>query len=444
MSEQMTIDCPSCGSPLLVPESAAGRKARCTACDTRFVIPSMEEMLEQTVSHLVLEELDARWHEDDMDAESSQGRAAKRPETPISANGTVLGMPVTPTLPNRSDDSSTVLSIDNLSDQPPDTTPEPDADRRKPELRHASEYPTDLRPTEPRPYLVVRNVSMKGVVIAFAAEWLNHETFRTSLPLRCVVSGSSTKSPLSCRPVIFANRIRGEELHARGMEVRYEMEIGAGFSPRSHSREIGRMDNLTAPFDRPLLYYVKTGLNADAIKARVSTGEDGRDVCEVTIPHGEVGLDWLSRVNGRCGIEYALLKTEVATYTNNAWSSLSERTRRRIETWCQFSRGERFRLYLNDADLTVADEGLGGVVVTDQRLLHHKFRRSRSISLNQDATLHLRTDDKFTRLTLESGGRLARAGKIHRSDMNALIEALADAARLKVMVGKVESASSET
>ncbi len=50
--------------------------------------------------------------------------------------------------------------------------------------------------------------------------------------------------------------------------------------------------------------------------------------------------------------------------------------------------------------------------------------------------LHIRTDDKVARLTLQSMGRTARSGKIRRSDMNQLVEALSDAPRLRVMVGK--------
>jgi len=55
----MTIDCPHCGTPLRVPESAAGRRGRCTECDQRFLIPSMQELLESTVSHFMVASIDA-------------------------------------------------------------------------------------------------------------------------------------------------------------------------------------------------------------------------------------------------------------------------------------------------------------------------------------------------------------------------------------------------
>ncbi|MEO1237031.1 MAG: hypothetical protein AAFX76_09610 [Planctomycetota bacterium] len=463
MSQKMTIDCPSCGRPLLVPEAAAGRKARCTECDNRFVIPSVEEMLEQTVSNMVLEELDQRWHEDETelpDATPSAGRVGARPEYPVSNTGTVLGMPAVSD--QNHDSAAPVISVDHLAPasddgdsaaavadaEPPDHAPPPDDadDDRLPDDGGAHEpgpgvaagdYPTDLRPTEPRPYLVVNEVSMTGVSLSFAAEWMNHEVFRTSMPIRCVFTGKGPGNALVSRPLIAVNRIKGDDDHARAraVEMRYEQSLGPKHSPREHVRSIGRMDKMTEPFDQPLLYYACAGHAGDAVTCRARTDDFGREHVELLIPFGEVAVEWVSRVNGRCGPEYARLKTAVAALTNDGWSSLPEKVQRRLQTWCRFERGERFKLYLRDADLTVADAGLGGVVVTDRRLLYHKFRRSRSLSLKQEAVLHLRPDDRYVRLTLESHGRLARAGKILRQDMNKLIQSVADAPRLRVMVG---------
>ncbi|MEO0515345.1 MAG: hypothetical protein AAF086_08645 [Planctomycetota bacterium] len=460
---QMTLDCPNCGRGLLVPEAAVGRKARCTECNTRFVIPSREELLEQTITQMALEELDHRYHEDDPlldEIQSSSGRHT-RPDYPVSSTGTVLGMPAIAHEPSPNE-ASGVLSVDDLSrpaDSPaepviasapastangvapsPHTTATADTAPDKTDAADTpSTYPTDLRPVAPRPYLVVNEVSMRGVSLSFAAEWLRHEVFRTSMPIRCAFTGKGPEIHLVSRPMIFTNRSEDLSAQPRAYEMRYEQTVGAKHSPRDHVRGIGRMDDFAEPFDRPMLYYACDGHAGESIRCRAHTDASGRDHCEVLIPFGEVAVDWLSRVNGRCGREYALLKTAVAHLSTDGWSTLPEKTQRRLETWCKFERGERFKLYLNDADLTVSDLGLGGVVVTDRRLLYQKFRRSRSLSLNQDAVLHLRTDGLYVRITLESGGRLARAGKIHRTDMDKLIQALEDAPRVKVVVGKTES-----
>ncbi|MEM1107365.1 MAG: hypothetical protein AAGH99_01600 [Planctomycetota bacterium] len=443
-----------------MPETAAGKKARCTACNTRFVIPSREELLEQTITQMALEELDNRYHEDDAlmdEVQSSAGRPA-RPEFPVSSNGTVLGVPAVANEP-APNEASGVISVDHITTEKPKPKPEPveqkkneppkpepaidDQDDADPETDHTpapttDTYPTELRPTKPRPYLVVNDVTMEGVSLSFAAEWLLDEVFRTSMPIRCAFNGKGPETHIVSRPMIFTNRCKDTTARARAFEMQYEQNVGPKHSPREHVRGIGRISGFKEPFDHPLLYYACDGHAADALKCRARTDDLGREHCEVLIPFGGVAVEWVSRVNGRCGPEYALLKTTVAHLSQGGWSNLREKTRHRLETWCKFERGERFKLYLNDADLTKADEGLGGVVVTDRRLLYHKFRRSRSLSLNQDAVLHLRTDGLYVRLGLESNGRLARAGKIHRADMDKLIQSLEDAPRLKVMVGKAE------
>ena len=450
---QMTIDCPQCASPLLVPEAAAGRKARCTKCSVKFIIPSVEEMLEQTITHFALGALDERWHEaEESAAEEAEARAkadgksrrkpepkSKRPESPVS-DGTIVGVPVDTETPADHNGNDAVLGVDRVD--PP--RPQPDAAEAgsKPSAPREDKrpgYPQELNPPKPRPYLVVREATMKGILLAFDAVWLKSETFRLSMPKRCVKTGRGIDAGLHVRPMIFHNTTKGDIQHIHQLETKYARPFRKGDSARNHMKSIGRVEEMPSPFDRPMLFYTTSASSSDPLHSVVHTGDEGNRHCEVLIPHAEVALQWLERVNGICGIEHALLRGDVANLSSDAWISLPEATRRRLEVWARFQRGERLKVYLNDADMSSADEGLAGVVVTDQRLLYHKYRRSRSISLKQEGVLHVRADDKVARLTLQSFGRTARAGKIRRSDMNRLVEALADAPRLRVMVGKADA-----
>ncbi len=436
---QMTIDCPKCGTPLLVPETAAGRKARCTKCETRFVIPSAEEMLEMTVSHMVLDELDSRRHENEYeDKETETAARVSKPAPPEESDdgfsgGTIVGVPVTP---EASDDSAAgLLSIDEIHQQ---TSGDDGFDSAI--LKAVSDpgsspddYPQELTPTEPRPYLVIRDVSVNGVRIAFDPGWLRNEVFRCSFPMRCAASGEGPNKKLSARPMIFVNRTTTGEDQARSLELKYETDDIGKRTPRELVREIGRMNDLTPPFDNPMLYYVVAGRPLESMPCRVST-DGSREACEVTVPSGQVAVQWVERVNGRCGPEYAKLRTDVAHLSSDAWTQLPEKVRTRLEPWTKFQRGEKFLLYLNDPDFTNSDAGLAGIVITDQRLIYHKYRRLRSISLNQNAVLHVRPDGRVVRLTLENAGRMARAGKIHRDDMNRVVDVLSNS-RLRLMVG---------
>ena len=147
-------------------------------------------------------------------------------------------------------------------------------------------------------------------------------------------------------------------------------------------------------------------------------------------------LQWLAAVNGTCGIEYELLKKDAQSLTSDSWNKLDARTRERLQHWCQFKPREAFLVYFNDPDFPHSDAGLAGVVLTDQRLIYHKYRHSRSLSLHQDGLLHVRTDGKVARLTAESGGRMARCGKLDIKAVPDLVHTLATSSRLRVNVGR--------
>ncbi len=518
----MTIDCPHCGTPLRVPESAAGRRGRCIECDQRFSIPSLHELLDATVSHFMVASIDAQDEaEDAFDEAVTTGEFASTPSHDHASGHdaqhitgeTVMGIPIV-TARSPGDTASPILSNDTFS--PPGTAPAPApgtapgsspgnspgssrASRSADQLREGDDdddfaqqhgdlidiaddiqhddlyedalaatpnhpplppppegseeelgdgaaprpaggnkarYPDDLRPTQPRPYLVVQSVGLEGVTLAFDANWLKHEVFRTSMPQRCAFSGQQDARTLIARAMIFHNKHQGQDTPLHSLETRHELSLAANPSPRGIVRAMGRLEGFNEPFDFPILHYVHPGSASNSLYCSAETRGDGITACSVLIPHHRTALEWIERVNGRCGPEYTMLKTDLEHYASDAWRRLPDKVRQRLSIWCQFAPGERFGLYLNDADFTTSDAGLAGVVITDRRFIYHKFRRSRSISLNQDALLHISVDSKIARLTLQSHGRAARCGKIHKADLPQLIQSLADAPKLQVQVRK--------
>jgi hypothetical protein len=235
--------------------------------------------------------------------------------------------------------------------------------------------------------------------------------------------------------MIITNRLVNEADQPRSIEIKYEQTNLAGHSVHQLLSVIGRINGVQPSYDLPVLYYAGKDKH-EHLRCKVKVSLDGCEACEVLIPSGPVALEWLERVNGRCGAEFALLSDDVAKLSNDAWSALPDQVRQRLETWCRFQRGERFLHYFNDADFASKDAGLAGLVLTDQRLIYHKYRHLRSIALNQDAVLHIRPEDRVVRLLLQAGDRLAKAGKVHRADMGKLVEALSKAPRLRLMMGQ--------
>lgn len=493
----MTIDCPSCGDPLKVPEDAAGKRARCNHCQGRFVVPSAEELLESTVSHFALEEMDIRRGEHDLDEASGSGiaamaearsRAAARPPAgpparppasnaggpdPLerSSGGTVMGISAVGRNPGAGKPGETAmgvpLTLDSMggsmaggvpsfdsgsfpaagsssvgmasvageragqpAGQPAVQTADQPAGQA---VSESSDFPQELQPQEARPHLVVRRVSVDGVLLAFDAKWLHHDRFRWSVPVRSAFNGEPDREKLTARPMVFLDAVVDPAPRARPIELRYEEEVvRKEDTPWGIAGRMGLLQNLRSPFDRPIVYYAHGDASLPAMSCRVRALGDERhvQVCEVLVPNGRVAIEWLAAVNGNCGEEYPLLCEEIERSGQTAWDELPQKVRDRLEPWCGFQRGERFLAYFNDPDFSSSEKGLAGVVVTDKRLIYHKYRRLRSVSLHSPATLHLRKDGIVTRLTVTAGERRAKAGKMSHGLVSEFLQALPKGHRL--------------
>ncbi len=288
-------------------------------------------------------------------------------------------------------------------------------------------YHQEMAPTGRRPHLVVRQVGADGVTLGFASEWLQHDGFRASMPVRSAFDGSVDAEALRARPMVFLNKLEDASVAARSLEVRHECALSSGgIDGPGLLAEMGRMEGVRAPYDRPVLYYAKAGAGVPALKCRVQESESvaGQAICEVLIPCGEVAVGWLAAVNGVCCEDLGQLRADVERSGASVWGRLPLKTRLRLEPWCRFDPGEQFIRYFHDPDFTRSEAGLAGVVMTDRRLIHHKFRRLRDAPLNRPLTLHLRRDGKLTRLSITAGERRVKMGKMPHAKIPDFLAAL--------------------
>lgn len=457
---QITLHCPQCQTSLLIPRNAAGRRARCGNCENRFILPSAQEMLDFEIAEMATQELGQRWRQDKaaMAAKTAKSKAETKitSKTPAETKKETVaaGLPSRPA--SQPPSRPVAQPISSNEDSTGDTAmgiPVPDAalskTPRQPQSVEAAPtysvaaaqshpstaaYPSNLCRPPARPYLIVRDVENHGVHLAFDARWLHNENFLVSMPARCAFTGETKE--LTARVFVAKNRTRHISDRPRAIEMHYEQTVDHKHDPRKLVRAIARIDGLREPFDLPLLYYACEGHTNNAIECWGTRATDGSDLVEIRLPHAELAREWVAQVNGTCGPEYHRLRQDIDDLGSSAWLALPERTRQRIEAWCKLERGEHFKLFLREFDLTCADEGLGGIVITDRQLRYHKYRQSKSLSFDKKATLHIVTDDRCAHLTLESGGRLIRTGKISRGDVSALVNALQEAPQLRVVMGK--------
>lgn len=299
----------------------------------------------------------------------------------------------------------------------------------------AYKYPKNLRTDPKSPHLVVLKCGSAGVVFAFDAKWLEHEGFRTSMPTRCAYSGALDRTKLIARPMIFADRARGVKTKAVELSADHDVRSLGDASPRKLMQMMGTIEGMPNPFLYAMPYYIDTRYANKTIHCMTRDRPSGGITAEVVIPDAVCALEWLSRVNGVCGPEYEMLERDTSLLHGDKFQELSEVCRGRIQSWCKLRPHEEFQVYLNDADFGRLDEGLAGVIVTDQRVVFCKYHHRGQIALdNEGARVVAKPGGRFYSLTLHVGEHRSKMCKLLKADIPKLESAIGEDAAIEILV----------
>ncbi len=432
MMNTHVVPCPACQTPLNVPPSAVGKRARCPACGDRFIIPARTDLLDDTlagwIEHDVDEMIEDRNRQDDQNQESQVRHAIPQPvqaedEPDASAelDETILGIPVV--------QEPAPAVVERPAPRPkPKAAPKPDDDSKR-------DYPKNLRTNPKSPHLVVLKCGSSGVRFAFDAKWLADEGFRASMPMRCIYSGNADRSKLIARPMVFADRSRARKVDVAELCRHLDVRSLGDSSPRELMKMMSAIESMPSPFMYAAPYYISNRYAHKMMHCMTRDRVSGGITAEVIIPDAICALDWLARVNGVCGKEYEMLERDTSMLHGDTFRELSELCRTKIQSWCKLRPREVFQLYLNDADFGRRDEGLAGVIVTDQRIIYCKYHHRGQARLdNEEAVIQAKVDGRFAKLTLQVGDERARMVKLHEADIAKLQNALGKDAKLSVVV----------
>lgn len=298
-------------------------------------------------------------------------------------------------------------------------------------------YPTGLHVEGPIPHLRVDRVDSAGVRFGFDSIWLDDESFRASLPVRCAFSGNTAREKLIARPLVFLDRCQHARPSLEQITAVHENRQLGEHSPREVTRMMGQIEAMPRPFTYAVPYYVATRFAHLPLHCETRDRSSGGITCEVVIPDQLTALDWLARVNGVCGREYQQLEQDLSMRHGDAWQHLSEEARTRIGVWCKLGSREVLRHYFNDADFGKRDQGLAGLAVTDQRLVFCKYHHRGQVRLDtDDAAIVARCEPRFANLSLRVGSDLSRMIKLHRHDLDQLASALNSRGKITLQVGQ--------
>lgn len=437
---RMQIHCPGCGTRLEVPSDAGGRSARCPTCRTRFRVPEPRAMLDETVAcWLDLDHLhDDEEREEAIEQMQQRGAAVERAQTldedhPDSRRDAAeprADAAGEPNAPDAADESAALAAPDpeGADEQGPAVRPRGagsfvvDVD---PPAAPAGAGKAPATPRSQRGQLQVVHIGTAGVKMRFFASCLDNPNFRASMPMRGMISGQTDPTQLVARPLAWVDKATGHFTNPGEIEARYELHPKPQQTPREVAATMATINELPPPFNQPMPWYAgrdETG----KVKVHCETFATPAGVmCEVTIPTLRYALDWLGRVNGVCGDDYAQLEAQTLKYEAQAWRAIPHNVRHRLAVWFDFAGDERFLGYFNDSDFSKADAGLAGLVVTTRRIVWCKYHHHGTLALDQPGTLHAHGDGRFADLAYESGGESRKLVRLRLDDAEALGDLLA-------------------
>jgi len=450
---EVVIHCANCNQSLRVPGNAAGSQARCPACKQLFTIPSLDGMLEETITGWIMHDVEEMLDSKDKEVEHVPEPA----EAPVAAAAATKSAPRTRRLevgedgkahrrlwgmrmptPAAHDQGVTgEAATQTATHAPPKHDGESSGHHHAREITRdeakAHGYPTNLRIKDPTPHLVVHRVNTAGVRFVFDYEWLRDEGFRASLPVRCAFTGETDRDKLIARPLIFNDRLLKSGVNLDQIASAHSVRKLADKHPRKIVQAMGRVEALPEPFCHAMPYYVSNQYAHYALHAQTHDRSSGSITCDVLIPDPPTALMWLGRVNGVCGPEFELLERDVSLLHGSAWRQLDEDCRARLDVWCKLDPDEKFREYFNDADFGVKEAGLAGLVITDRRVLFNKHHRKGHFNLNRQNTCILaQIDGTLAHLTLEHDGERHRMVTIRAGDLEEL-DRLLNGERVQLM-----------
>jgi len=312
----------------------------------------------------------------------------------------------------------------------PPSSPESRRDDDRPTARparRAAANPPNTAYDREAVVLHVLDVTAAGVLIGFGSHLLMRPRFRASLPMCCILTGSEDKHNLIARPLAWVDKAGGKFSNPGEIEAAYEYHVKAHQTPREVADQMRTIDELPAPFNLAMPYYVSTEMSSHvSVHCHTISTPDGVH-CEVLIPAAPYALKWLGRVNGVCGEDYERLEQQVLKFEDASWREIPEQVRKRIAGWFDFEPGEHFVGYISDSDFTKKDAGLAGLIITDQRVVYCKYHNHGAFRINDENTWVIAVaDGPFFDIIYQHDRTRKKIVRLRRDDCEQLGQLLSD------------------
>lgn len=311
--------CPGCGRLLNVPPGCNNRIVRCGSCHSRFRLPKRIAVTDDVIAEWL-------W-ESEVPEEGAAAQASVQTATPAAT--ALQSAAATGTAVRAYCDAAVSLT----------------------------------------------SLSSGGAVFEFPSEMLMDKSFRSALPRECARCG--TKSRLKARPVIFAPDLQiSREMSLAEAHNAGELTLSAAeVRDLSNAEVLNRMPlvpGVQPPVNLPMPYWLCESCSSGVVTGQVHfDARNARGHCKLRINNLALAAKFLIGVGQRDGNDYRRVIHQIRKQEEDPWTSLPETVRHRIEQWYKPRTGEHFVAYIPDRRRTRNEDGMAGLVITDQRLLSH-------------------------------------------------------------------------
>ncbi len=423
---QIHVHCPSCQRMLKAPTAAAGHSVQCPKCLHKFRLHKRQELIDNEIFS---------WIEDDVnDFEQTQEQELEKNHQEQEQ--------VSNDIPRHKTAGQDFLSHLKTHHPPaieqPTAAPASDPKSTPASAMAPQKSPQTLDPRAiayqelsadcDRPQLFIEKCDPQGVTFLFESTLLCDENFRASMPPACVFTAQTSREDLYAKPLAFIDRSQATNQSIQSIEAEHQRRLLPDQSLKDLLPMMGVLEDLPGPFNLAMPYFVERSHLSASLDCHTHTRPDGNITCHITLPHHAIALEWFLRVNGMCSDDYHNLRQEIALIANSAWQKLPEASRQNIQIWCHLAPTEQMQIYISDSDMGQSDHGLAGIIITDQRMIFHKYHHEGQIPLTQKATLTAQPRTTHYTLSLNYDRHQTRVGHIHLEDLDSLAQALAQSA----------------
>lgn len=232
------------------------------------------------------------------------------------------------------------------------------------------------------PCVALRKIDEDGAHFEFPATSLPDETLRNGFSRKCV--GCGARTGLSVHLIHWPEKMltRDPLRWADYVDASVgRLETFADYSDRTLLLQLPPARHAVDPFTLPFPVFACSWCTVSQEIETHVVPVGGVEICRLRVAFLPAAVSFLRNTGGRETPDYYRL-VEERDRRKEPWRELDAPVRSRVAKWFSARPGERFVRFITDTEMTAAEPGTNGIIVTSDRLILRKYGRTRDYPLD--------------------------------------------------------------